>query len=90
MGFPVSFLSHPVVLLFRRRSSSSIGLGERQQSSGLRGVVEDRNERIQWGKRRRLLINTDIVFFSLSLFKLSFSFSLNNKKDYKTRGKLRS
>jgi len=45
----------------------SIGSGEKQQSGRLRGVVEDRNERIQWGKRPRLLINTDIVFFSLSL-----------------------
>ena len=67
VGLPVSFLSH------RRRSSLSsssfvsIGSGEKQQSGRLRGVVEDRNERIQWGKRPRLLINTDIVFFSLSL-----------------------
>lgn len=54
----------------------SIGSGERQQSGRLRGgFVEDRNERIQWGKRPKLLIKTDIVFFSLSLFKLSFSFS---------------
>ena len=68
----------------------SIGSGERQQSSRLRGFVEDRNERIQWGKRPRLPINTDIVFFSLSLFSLSFSFSLNDEKDYKTRGKRRS
>ena len=54
----------------------SIGSGERQQSGRLRGgFVEDRNERIQRGKRPRLPIKTDIVFFSLSLFKLSFSFS---------------
>ena len=46
----------------------SIGSGERQQSGRLRGgFVEDRNERIQRGKRPRLLIKTDIVFFSLSL-----------------------
>ena len=77
VGFPVSFLSH------RRRSSLSsssfvsIGSGERQQSGRPRGgFVEDRNERIQRGKRTRLLRKTDIVFFSLSLFKLSFSFSL--------------
>ena len=55
----------------------SIGSGERQQSGRPRGgFVEDRNERIQRGKRPRLLRKTDIVFFSLSLFKLSFSFSL--------------
>ena len=54
----------------------SIGSGEKQQSGRLRGgFVEDRNERIQWGKRPRLLINTDIVFFSLSL---SLSLSLNS------------
>ena len=79
VGLPVSFLSH------RRRSSLSsssfvsIGSGERQQSGRPRGgFVEDRNERIQRGKRPRLLRKTDIVFFSLSLslFKLSFSFSL--------------
>ena len=57
----------------------SIGSGERQQTGRPRGgFVEDRNERIQRGKRPRLLRKTDIVFFSLSLslFKLSFSFSL--------------
>ena len=73
------------VFEFSRRSSLSsssfvsIGSGERQQSGRPRGgFVEDRNERIQRGKRPRLLRKTDIVFFSLSLslFKLSFSFSL--------------
>lgn len=69
----------------------SIGSGERQQSGRLRGgFVEDRNERIQWGKRPRLLIKTDIVFFSLSLSLNSLFLSRLLKKDYKTRGKRRS
>lgn len=79
MGLPVSFLSY-IVAFFSLFFVVvvSIGSGERQQSGRPRGgFVEDRNyERIQRGKRPRLLRKTDIVFFSLSLFKLSFSFSL--------------
>ena len=69
VGLPVSFLSY-IVAFFSLFFVVvvSIGSGERQQSGRLRGgFVEDRNERIQWGKRPRLLIKTDIVFFSLSL-----------------------
>ena len=64
----------------------SIGSGERQQSSRLRGFVEDRNERIQRGKRPRLPIKTDIVFFSLSLSFLSLFLSRSTTKRITKRG----
>lgn len=65
----------------------SIGSGERQQSGRLRGgFVEDRNERIQWGKRPRLLINTDVVFFSLSLSLNSLFLSRSTTKRITKRG----
>ena len=69
VGLPVSFLSY-IVAFFSLFFVVvvSIGSGERQQSGRPRGgFVEDRNERIQRGKRPRLLRKTDIVFFSLSL-----------------------
>lgn len=54
-----------ILVVWSSSSFVSIDWFGREPSSRLRGVAEDRNE-IQWGRvERLLLINTDIVFFSL-------------------------
>ena len=91
MGSPVSFLSDPRRLVFVVVRLHRL-VRERSSNPPVVCAVSsrDRIERIQCGKRPRLLINTDVVFFSLSLSLNSLFLPRLLKKDYKTRGKRRS
>lgn len=87
MGSPVSFLSDPRRLVFVVVRLHRL-VRERSSNPPVVCAVSsrDRIERIQCGKRPRLLINTDVVFFSLSLSLNSLFLSRSTTKRITKRG----